>query len=442
MKISFVEPRAPFYNFYTRVMKHLPMIGPIYLGTILRNDGHDVTIYNENMEEVDYSKIQDSDVLCISIMTATAPRGYEIAQTFRSLNPEGRVIMGGCHATFMPEEALEYADHVVTGEGELVISDLVRYGGEKIVQGRPVENLDELPFPDFSLMHGGKRPAVTPVSTSRGCPNDCTFCSVTPMFGRRYRWRGAESVLQELSRFKHGHVFFTDDNFGVNRRVTKELLHLMIEHKITPNWTAESSVKIAEDEEMVELMAKAGCCRFAIGFESMNQETLESYGKKQTPEDIRNCIKVLHRHGIKIHGMFISEGYSDIYGRLGLDTLQLTILTPIIGSKLYKAVTEAGRLVTQIYPTDWKLFDGMHVVHWPDNMSPLEMQKQTMKALKRFYSRVNMLKMLVKGRFYDFFVRREGYQTIKKWERQNRDYLARLKEGLAHRLKSSNGERV
>ncbi|OGO03699.1 MAG: hypothetical protein A2Y91_06685 [Chloroflexi bacterium RBG_13_54_8] len=431
MRVSLVEPRAPFYNFYSSVIKRLPMIGPIYLGTILKNDGHDVAIYNENMRHLDLSEIKDSDVLGISIMTATAPRGYEIAETMRSLNPKCRIIFGGCHATFMPEEALRYGDHVVTGEAELVISDLVRYGGERIAQGIPVSNLDELPFPDFSLMRVGRRPGITTVSTSRGCPNECTFCSVSPMFGRKYRFRSAESVLQELSRFKHKHVFFCDDNFGVNRKVTKELLEIMIETKVTPGWTAETSVKISEDEDMLKMMARAGCRRLCIGFESMNAETLKSYGKKQTPEDIKNCIRVLHKNGIKVHGMFISEGYSDIYDKLGLDTLQLTILTPIIGSKLYRKVKDAGRFVTHIYPRDWKLFDGGHVVHSPDNMSPLEMQKQTVKSLGRFYSRVNAAKMLIKGRFDDFLIRHIGRQTLRKWEKQNKGYLTRLKQDLA-----------
>ncbi len=431
MKISLVEPQAPFYNFYTRVIRELPMLGPLYLATILRNEGHTVTVHNENMGKLDYSVIGDSDILGISIMTTTAPRGYEIAEAYRAMNPKGRVLIGGCHATFAPEEAAEYADHVVVGEGELVVPDVVRYGGEKIVSGRPVEELDDLPFPDFSLMHGRRGQAVTPVSTSRGCPNDCTFCSVGPMFGRRYRFRTAESVMQELARSRHRHVFFCDDNFGVNARVTKELLNLMIDRRVTPRWTAETSVRIAEDEEMLELMARAGCRRLCIGFESMDPERLREYGKKQTPDDVKRCIRALHRRGIKVHGMFISDGYSDVYDRLELDTLQLTILTPIIGSRLYRAVQEAGRFVTQIYPSDWSLFDGMHVVHWPDNMSPLDMQRQTVRALKKFYSPVNMLKMLVKGRYRDFALRYEGRRIIRKWERQNRDYLSRLKQSPA-----------
>ncbi len=429
MKISFVEPKTPFYNVYSSAIKYLPLLGPVYLGTILKNEGHDVTIYNENFKQIDYAKIKDSDILAISIMTSTAPRGYEIAEIFRSLNPGGRIIIGGSHATFLPEEAAQYADHVVTGEGELVISDLIKNGGEKIIPGRPVENLDDLPFPDFSLIDGFKKDMpVTPVSTSRGCPYDCTFCSVTQMFGRRYRFRSTESVIQELSQFKHRHIFFYDDNFAASKKRTEELLNQMIERKLTPGWTAQDRADVAKDEQMVKLMAKAGCRRLCIGFESMNPEVLKQYNKRQTPEDTTNCIKVLHKYGIKVHGMFISDGYSDIYDKLRIDSLQLSILTPVIGSRLYSTIKGAGQLIAQKYPTDWKLFDGGHVVHWPDNLSPFEMQKQTTQALKRFYSRLNMVKMLLRGRFEGFYVRREGFRIIKKWEAQNKDYLARLKQ--------------
>lgn len=428
MKISIVEPKSPFYNVYTAFIKHLPLLGPLYLGTILKNDGHEVTIYNENLREIDYSKIKDSDVLGISIMTCTAPRGYEIAKNFRLLNPKARIIIGGVHATFLPEEAAQYADHVVKGEGELVISDLVKHGGERIIQCVPVKNLDELPFPDFSLMDGfKKRLPITPISTSRGCPFDCTFCSVTAMFGRKYRFRSTESVIEELSRFKHKEVFFYDDNFDANKPRLKELLNQMIQRKLTAPWVAQVRVDVAKDEELVKLMARANCSLLCIGFESMDPEVLKSYDKRQTPEDARHCIQVLHKYGIRIHGMFISEGYSDIYHKLGIDSLQLSILVPIIGSKLYTRVKSARRFIAERFPADWKLFDGGHVVHWPDNMSPLEMQKQTTQALKNFYSRLNMAKMFLSGRFKDFAIRLMGYKIIKKWEAQNKEYITRLK---------------
>ncbi len=432
MKISFIEPKTPFYNFYSAFIKYLPLLGPIYLGTILKNEGHDVTVYNENMKDIDYSLIKDSDVLGLSMITATAPHGYEIAERFRQLNPRGRVIIGGSHATFAPEEAAQYADHVVTGEAESVICDLVRDGGDKIITGSPLENLDDLPFPDFSIVDGintnEKRMQITPVSTSRGCPFDCTFCSVTAMFGRKYRYRSTDSVIEEISRFEHRRIFFYDDNFDANKARTKDLLQKMIEYKITPKWIAQVRADVAKDEEMVELMARANCNQLCIGFESVNPEVLKKYNKKQTPEDIRACIKMLHKYGIKVHGMFISDGYTDVYHRLGVDSLQLCILVPIIGSKLHNAVKSSGRFITDKFPSDWQLFDGGHVVHLPDHLSPVEMQRQTVQALKAYYSRANITKLFFRGRWMDVGLRHMGRDMIKRWEAENRDYFAKLKQ--------------
>lgn len=433
MKISLIEPKTPFYNFYSALIQYLPLMGPIYLGTILKDAGHDVTVYNENMQKIDYDRIKDSDVLGLSMMTSTAPRGYEIAKRFKELNPKGRVIIGGCHATFLPEEAAEFADHVVTGEGEEVILDLVEHGSsDKIIAGSPVKNLDSLPFPDFSLISGlgrfEKVLEITPVSTSRGCPFDCTFCSVTAMFGRKYRFRSTESVMEEISRRKHRRIFFYDDNFDANKRRITDLMEKMIERKITPKWIAQVRADVAKDEELVKLMARANCFQLCIGFESLNPDKLKSYNKKQTPEDIQHCIKVLHKYGIKIHGMFISDGYTDIYHRLGVDSLQLCILVPILGSKLYTGIKGSGRLIADRFPTDWRLFDGGHVVHLPDNLSPHEMQRQTVQALKAYYSKVNMAKLFLRGKWVDFSIRKMGHDIVNKFEAQNKDYLAKLKQ--------------
>ena len=427
MKVTLIEPKTPFINIYSAFIKQLPLLGPIYLGTILNNAGHDVVIFNENMKDIDYDRIKDSDVVGISIMTSTAPRGYEISQKVRELNPRARVLIGGSHATFLPEEAAEYADNVVTGEAESVIIDLVEHGSsEKIIAGKPVENLDELPFPDFSLIHGLEKQKVTPVSTSRGCPFDCTFCSVTAMFGRKYRYRSTDSVIKELSRMKHRKIFFYDDNFDANKSRTSELLHKMIQHKITPQWIAQTRASVTKDEEFVKLMSKSNCWQLCIGFESLNPDSLKKYNKKQTPEDVKNCIRVLHKHRIRVHGMFISDGYTDIYNKIGVDSLQLCVLVPLIGSKLYTAIKGSGRLIADRFPNDWKLFDGGHVVHWPDSLSPAEMQRQTIKALGAYYSRANVAKLFLRGKFQSFAIRLMGHNVLKKWKAQNKDYDKQL----------------
>ena len=427
MKVTLIEPSTPFINIYSAFIKQLPLLGPIYLGTILKNAGHDVVICNENMKDIDYDRIKDSDVVGISIMTSTAPRGYEISRKVRELNPKARVLIGGSHATFLPEEAAEYADNVVTGEAESVIIDLVEHGSsEKIIAGKPVENLDELTFPDFSLIDGLEKQKVTPVSTSRGCPFDCTFCSVTAMFGRKYRYRSTDSVIKELSRMEHRKIFFYDDNFDANKSRTSELLHKMIQHKITPQWIAQTRASVTRDEEFVKLMSKSNCWQLCIGFESLNPDSLKKYNKKQTPEDVKNCIRVLHKHKIRVHGMFISDGYTDIYNKIGVDSLQLCVLVPLIGSKLYTAIKGSGRLIADRFPNDWKLFDGGHVVHWPDSLSPAEMQRQTIKALGDYYSRANITKLFLRGKFQSFGIRLTGHKVLKKWKAQNRDYDKQL----------------
>src|SRR3989338_2346824 len=161
MKIVLIEPRSSEANVYSKIP--MPLLGPVYLGTILKNAGHEVEIYNEDILEPDYSRLE-ADLIGISILTSTAKRGYEIAKKF----PKEKVIIGGVHASLLPEEALQFARQVVVGEAEGVITGidegLIR---DAIVKGEPEQDLDNLPQPDFSLIKGyRKRPFIMPISTS------------------------------------------------------------------------------------------------------------------------------------------------------------------------------------------------------------------------------------------------------------------------------------
>ncbi|MDP2941685.1 MAG: radical SAM protein, partial [Candidatus Omnitrophota bacterium] len=274
MKVVFIEPAATEANVYSKL--HMPLLGPVYLGTILRNSGHEVEIYHEDICRPDYSRM-DADIFAISIMTSTAKRGYEIARRF----PREKVIIGGVHASLMPEEALQFSRQAVVGEAEEVIAGIVEGSiKDKIVYGTPVQNLDRLPYPDFSLIKGYRdTPFVMPVSTSRGCPFDCTFCSVTKIFGRKYRFRSAENVVEELSFRKAGSFFFCDDNFTAYPKRTRNLLELALKNKIR-SWICQVRCDAAEDDSLLELMARAGCNAVCVGCESVNHKTLQAYQKK------------------------------------------------------------------------------------------------------------------------------------------------------------------
>lgn len=400
----------------------MPLLGPVYLGTILKGQGHDVQIYKEDIYTPDYGSLK-ADIIGISILTSTANRGYQIARKF----PREKVIMGGVHASLVPQEAVKFARQVVVGEAEGVIGDIVSGRiQDEIVYGKPVEELDALPYPDFSLIKGYRLPAaVAPVSTSRGCPFDCSFCSVTKMFGRKYRFRSTENIIKELSGNRAKSIFFCDDNFTAHPKRTRELLGFLAQRKMR-NWTCQVRCDAARDDNLLALMAKAGCSVVCVGFESVNHKTLKAYDKKQTIEEIIHAIKSFHKKKIKIHGMFVLGGDNDdektvwetlrFAIRHKIDTIQMMILTPFPGTKVHQELEEQKR----IFDRDWSLYDGQHIVFTPKLLSARALQANVLKAYTRFYSLYNSFFLFIRLHFRNALFRLIGYIIIKDWMRHNR----------------------
>lgn len=447
-KITLIEPKPPGYHVFS--MFSMPRLGLPILGALLKSKGYSVKIYFEDIKDIDYSEVYDSDLVGISTITSTAPRAYAIADKVRKAGIP--LVLGGVHPTFLPEEALEHADYVVRGEGEETMLELM----ERIEAGEPLDgvlglsynrdgehhhnpdrpricDLDLLPFPDFSLLEGVDKLKIIPISASRGCPFDCNFCSVTAMFGRRYRFRSVDSLIEEISRYKNNRLFFCDDNFTANLGHTKELLERMLRKNLTPRWSAQVRVEVARDRELLELMKRARCTALFIGFESINPKTLEAYNKKQDVADIKECIKIIHRYGIKIHGMFVLGSDEDdvqtirdtgkFANKMGIDTIQFSILTPLPGSKLYNQLDREERILTK----EWDLYDGLHAVYEPQQLTPYQLQLETFKAMKKFYSLPQFAKLLLQRDFHDALLRAFGGRLIKKWERANADFMCTLK---------------
>ena len=460
-RISLIEPASPGYHFFSGV--RLPRLGLPIIGAILKQRGHDVRIYCEDIQRIsplDYLKIAKSDVIGISATTSTAPRAYALARRFHLAKVP--IILGGVHPTFMPEEGLEFVDYCVRGEGEETIVELLdALDGERplsTVAGLSyrsngeihhnadralVQDLDSLPSPDLALIRGHERIKIAPIVTSRGCPFDCNFCSVTSMFGRGYRVRSIDLVMEELARSGGKEVFFYDDNFVVNRERTKELLRRMIKERVTPRWSAQVRVDVVKDEEILELMKKANCTIACVGFESINPGTLEQYNKGQGIEDVERSIRLLHRHGIGVHGMFVLGADEDdvhtaqetveFAKRHGIDRIQFMVLTPIPGSRTYETINEANR----IFSKDWRLYDGLHVVFEPKQMTPLELQLSVLKAMGGFYSPWECFKLFCKFKFMSAIMRYIEMQLLMKWRRSNKGFLTRLGEKAV----SADGER-
>jgi len=452
-KIAFIEPRSPGAHVYSRW--GLPRLGTLVLGTILERAGYDVSVYIEDVRGIDFDDVFSRDAVGISTITATAPRAYEIARQVRRAGIP--TFMGGPHVSFMAREALAYCDYVLRGEAEDSIVPFVRaletgeglervpglswMAGVHIHDNPPPPHcmdLDRYPFPDFSLIRGPAKPkcdvSITPIMTSRGCPFGCSFCSVTRMFGRRYRFRSVDNVIEELKLRRPEWVFFYDDNFAANPAHTKELLSRMIAEGITPKWSAQTRIDIADDPELLDLMRRAGCAYAYIGLESINPKTLAALNKGQTPEEIERSIRTIQGKGINVHGMFIFGADHDdpstigetvrFAKRLDIASVQFMMLTPLPGTPVFEAMEGEGRLLSR----DWGYYDGHHVVFRPKGMSFLSLQKLSIKAMVKFYSIPQILRRLNRFDIWTMAVRIYGWRMTRKTRRNMRGFIAHLKE--------------
>jgi anaerobic magnesium-protoporphyrin IX monomethyl ester cyclase len=254
------------------------------------------------------------------------------------------------------------------------------------------------------------------------------------MFGRKYRMRSPESVIAELEAKKPSAVFFYDDNFAADKRRLKRLLQMMIDRGITPKWQSQVRTDVARDEELLTLMRRSGCHRLALGFESVDQATLDSYAKSQTVEDIQHAIAALHRHGIKCHGMFVvgadsdtARTASDIVAfakRYAIDSLMLNILTPGLGTKQYEMMNGGDR----VFERRWQFYDGQHVIFAPHNMTASQLQTAVIDGYRSFYSVGHILRPLARLRFGNSLERMWGWMYIRRWQRdpRNQTYLQEL----------------
>ncbi|MCR4322653.1 MAG: B12-binding domain-containing radical SAM protein [Candidatus Azambacteria bacterium] len=465
-RIVFVEPNPPDVNVFSGTP--LPRLGTVLLCTILKKHGYDVKSYVEVVKEIDLHGLLSADVVGISTTTSTAPRAYEIATMLRG---EGiAVFMGGPHVTYLPDEALAHCDFVLRGEADETILSFIAAlesgSGFNEIPGLSYrvddaithnrmppfyENLDLLPIPDLSVIHGlekepYKKLSITPVMTSRGCPFDCHFCSVTGMFGQKYRFRSKGKVIEELRIHKDNGgtwVFFYDDNFTAHAKRTKELLREMIAQKLTPHWTAQVRVEVAKDKELIDLMRESGCHTVYIGFESINPATLKAYNKKQDLADIEACIKVLHKNNIRIHGMFVFGSDHDTKETIRetrrfakknkLESVQFLILTPLPGTGCYRDLEKQGRILTK----DWSLYDAHHVVYEPTLMSPYELQSETFTAMKSFYSIWEIIKSVVHLSVFHTGLKWYGHSMVKQFKRNSIvfvEHISRFKAGTPFNL--------
>jgi radical SAM superfamily enzyme YgiQ (UPF0313 family) len=452
-RITIIEPMNDHLNIFSKF--ELPRIGATLLATILKQKGYETEVLFLKTREVLARRI-DADLVGISMITATATNAYLIADTLRARGIP--IVFGGPHATFFHDESLDHGDFCIAGEGESSLPVLVEALNGNLplseVPGliwrengairrnplpKPVEDLDSLPFPDFTLLDQGKkkplgelpRKGIVPMQMSRGCPFDCTFCSVTGMFGRKYRHRSTENVIEEMRRYdpKKHFLFFYDDNFCANPAHTRELLQAMIRENFGFRWSTQVRVDVARDPQLLDLMWKAGCRTLFIGIESVDPESLKAMKKGQSAEEIRHGIREIRARGIFVHGMFVFGFDTDTPEkaratvrfaiREHVDSAQFMILTPLPGSAFFKQIEAEGRILDR----RWDTYDAHHVKFRPKGFSPWELQYAQIKAHAAFYSPWQVLLRLIRGSTLGFAIGVYAHALNRTWKRQERSYI-------------------
>lgn len=320
----------------------------------------EIELIDENMEPLDFSKAYD--LVGITAMTQQANRAYEIAGIFKERGI--KTVIGGIHATVMPQEVKEHADSVVIGEAEnlwpQVIGDFSQNNLQPFYCAKAETDLSKSPFPRYDLLKDKFYNTIW-IQTTRGCPHDCEFCAATRIFGRKYRRKTIRQVIDEIryvrDNYKKSRIAFADDNLFVDRRFSKLFLNEIIPLKI--RYHAQSDVSIADDDELLELLVKSGCSFLLIGFESVSEDSLRgvdrSDWKLNRVKTYSTSIKKIQSKGIGILGAFIVGLDNDdktIFSQLidfvvkhNLFETQVTISTPLPGTRLRDRLEREGRLL-------------------------------------------------------------------------------------------------
>ena len=402
-----------------------PLAGLLAVAACIPRDQYEIVLTDENIETIDFDL--KADLVGISAMTSYVNRGYEIADRFRAKGIP--VVMGGVHASFMPQEALQHCDAVVVGEVELVIGKLLddlKAGAMRgIYKSDVLHSMVGMAMPRYDLLKRNRYVNRTFVQTSRGCHQGCTFCAEPLMNGLKFRYRPVYEVVAEIENCGERVISINDaDFFGTPER-PKDVMRALIGRGI--QWQAGVTSKLAQDDRMLELAAASGCTMLSIGFESISRETLTSVHKHvNRPEAFAALVEKLHSYGIMAFGLFMFgfdgddtatfDSTVDFNIGADYDACAYSALTPYPGTLTWYEMKKAKRIVS----FDWTKYDQGHVVFRPAKMSGDDLRLGIDRAYNRFYETKSIARrfpLLGKRRraqwlIYNLFMRR-GSETVK-----------------------------
>ncbi len=393
MKITFIRPNM-------QAARSNDAMEPLVFAILAGLTPPDVatTLVDERLEAIPYDA--PTDLVALTVETYNARRAYQIAAEFRQRGVP--VVMGGYHVTFLPEEALAYADAVVIGDAEGVWPQVV--ADARRGRLRPCYRQTEYPplrglRPERGIFAGKRYAPAALVQYGRGCRFACEFCSIHAFYGRHLRQHPVAEVVAEIERLNRKHIFLVDDNIFVNVPQAKALFRALIPLNI--RWSCQISIDIANDEELLTLLEKSGCTTAVVGFESLDAGNLAQMKKRWNLKhgDYATSVRKFQDHGIMIYGTFVF-GYDrdtpasfDISLEFALRSkfylANFNPLTPMPGAKLYDRLRAEGRLLYDRWWLDPSYRYGQATFR-PRGMTPDQLTEGCFRA-RRHFNRVGSI---------------------------------------------------
>ena len=412
MKIALVSPKGPLYRHRGGIFRKSLRYQPLTLTTLAALVPHDlnaqIAVHDEGIQDV--PDPLDADVIGITVITGTATRAYELADRFRA---QGKTVaLGGPHVTLLPEEAACHADSIVVGYAEdtwpELLRDVSRGTLRREYRQAPDFSLDrpDMPFARRELFDRGSFLTQAVFEATRSCAHDCEFCVAPTAWGRKQFQKPVSWVVEDIRRVGDRRVLFIDLNLISDKTYATELFSALVPLEV--RWFGLSTVLIAHDPELMQLMARSGCRGLLLGLETLTPGGLQDAKKKFNGSvDYARLIADLHHLGIAIQGCFVfglDHDTPDVFDTTvefvidtGIDLPRFAVLTPFPGTPLHRRLAEQGRILTR----DWERYDGQHVVFEPLHMSPQQLAAGHERAWKSVYRYGSIARRLWKARAYE-----------------------------------------
>ncbi len=473
-----INPKSTKFGIFQRYVPLSVPIGVGYLAGYLLENGRKAEVIDEHIDPLSrqvlsrlLEKLSPPYIFGISTLTACAQRSYEIAGQIKHWYPDSAIILGGIHPTVLPEEALENTavDFVVRGEGEGILLELcdaiknrrdcsgikgLSYkSGGKLIHNPPAELpvLDSFPpFPYHLFENGLGKYNFSFISSSRGCPYECIFCSQRSISGKRFRYVSEEVVLGEIglliNKYNQGHINFVDDNFTADKQRVISLCRGMIERGFQKKATFDCQTRAdAVDDEVLLSLKSAGFRMINYGLETASERLMVLLNKKETVAENIAAVQLTKKHGFGVSGTFIfglpTETKKDrwqaykLAKELDLDYVRFNNATPYPGTKLYEIAKNEGRLFVEEGWANLNACASLVQDSLAESKLPYFPEGCEEKELKKDIIRANLLFSLRPIKVFKLLIRRIGpagwFYLPPKWYLNPKEWWGLIKLGAS-----------